>query len=195
MATMAFGAIAVASCKSDTDPAGSGGGQDYGGAPNIGGGHNQPMCGELGNGFGSAACGECAEASCCDELATCDANSACPALIDCRAACSDQACVNQCNLTHEPGFVDFANLDGCLMTECSAECPTSDGICDTGLTIGDPECDQCLGDNCCTPLTACLNDAACSACIDGTGVDCANDALFGAVDACFTDNCSAMCSG
>jgi hypothetical protein len=192
-------ALLLFACPDDDDIGQSGSGASGAGAgpPGAGGGtYMPPECGELGEAFTDPACGECALESCCEELAACDGNAACSDLHECRAACSDSACADACATTHAGGAADADALDACLAGPCAASCPTSPGICDTSLTFGTPECDGCLGDNCCTQLNDCLDDAVCNECVaTSSGEGCATNLLYGDVTDCFTTSCSDLCGG
>ena len=67
------------------------------------------------------------------------------------------------------------------IVSCATDhCLTSEGICDSGLSYGDGEANQCLGDNCCAELSACTMDGtdvdSCVACFQEGGGPICDDA-------------------
>jgi hypothetical protein len=187
-------AIALWACPSDDPNVGNTSG-DPGAEQSSSTGTGGPACGELGETLSDPQCASCAEESCCNELKTCDDNLACGELLTCRASCFDQACADQCAAEFGSGAADWDALDQCLhMGPCQADCPVSMGICDTSLTYGPPECDMCLGDNCCAPLQDCLADANCEACMTtGDGMNCTEDIYFQSAISCFMASCGMVC--
>jgi hypothetical protein len=165
-----------------------------GAASPTGGMYTPPECGELGEQFTDADCATCAKESCCDELVTCDENADCTSLMECRATCDDTACVDQCESMLSAGVSDLTALDGCLAGPCESACPMSTGICDTSLTFGTPDCDECLGSSCCTQLNDCLDEADCNECMtSAAGVDCDMNTLYVAAADCFMTSCGSVC--
>jgi hypothetical protein len=65
-------------------------------------------------------------------------------------------------------------------------------ICDTGLSTQDPDCDMCLGTNCCTQFNTCLNDVACSTCLQNPTPSCDTNPTYMAVDLCAAQ-CQPVC--
>ncbi|HQP36902.1 MAG TPA: putative metal-binding motif-containing protein, partial [Polyangiaceae bacterium] len=94
------------------------------------------------------------------------------------------------------GFV-FAVLAGLAATACS-DSTGSDGaggasapsaVCGhAGVTLGSSYTDQCVSLFCCDWFNPCVVDAACAACIAGTGTGCSSNALYGSLLTCIQQN-------
>jgi hypothetical protein len=68
--------------------------------------------------------------------------------------------------------------------------PPGAGVCGTDLSFQEAVVDGCLSANCCTTFDPCVDDAACTACLeDPMGAGCAENALYTAFTTCRDDNC------
>lgn len=146
-----------------------------------------------------ATCESCTETSCCAELTACDSGTACNDLFSCLDGCTDMACQQQCITDHMDGAPDAQALIDCNKTNCTTECTTPGTICDSGLiNQNNPDCGDCLGQQCCTEFDACVADTStpsCKDCITGATMDpaCATNAAVMATKACQTGKCSDKC--
>ena len=90
--------------------------------------------------------------------------------------------------------------NGCIDNDqtCEQNFLFSQGACDSGYTLIAAECDECMGEKCCTGLGACLMSNTCNTdfntCTqDGTKPVCATDAAAGELAACGRDHCATAC--
>jgi len=178
-----------AACSSE--PIQSGGGSQGGNEP-VGGGGELSTGGESAGGSGGALATICNSGlSYSGEGLACLSENCCDAANDCT--------------------LDGSNVDGCLdclieggegcqaLGEChNAMCVPSTGLCGTGLEqlYSRPGIDECMEENCCPELQACMGDPdLCMRCLEGGGgVEC--DDLVACMDsACFTGTADICDSG
>lgn len=179
----------LVACESNEEPGQTSGG-GASGPTSTTGAAGGPACGNLESAFLEPGCYECAQSTCCDQLAACDTD-ACAERYSCEAACADATCVGQC-AANAPDEGAASEVVTC-MTACSDVCTPPTKICDTMLTMGTPECDTCLGDNCCAEINACLADSTCQACIDTGDVDgCETNSFYETMLTCFA-TCETSC--
>jgi hypothetical protein len=157
-------------------------------------------------------CGACQVAHCCTTAMNCAANNDCMATHDCEAACSNRACLMQCETMHGAGVWDFSGLLVCLTDNCASECGFPAAQCGD-ITLTTPDCDTCFKQQCCAQGTACGANDQCLAliyqcldknnCPDSSG-PCAQDcrhmysggaSAFDASLQCARIKCPVACAG
>lgn len=109
------------------------------------------------------SCQSCAETNCCDALSQCAPGTPCGSLLACRNQCKDDACIQSCNQKFPGGQGGLANLDSCSQNGCQNECMAP--ICNSGASTPLLSCSNCLGANCCSEITACIQDSTCIDCL------------------------------
>jgi len=186
--------LLLAACQSEPSP-GVGSDSDTTGTVAPPESYQPPACGGTGESFGSAVCAACAETSCCSELEACAPGTPCAALLECRAICFDGACLDACVAAHPDGLSPATAYDACLAGPCADDCPQSPGVCGTTFSTGKPDCDACVGDSCCAPLSACQADPTCAGCLEGYSEACASAEPFSALTACLANSCGGTCDG
>jgi hypothetical protein len=107
---------------------GTGGFGNAGGEGGIGnaggeGGGPPPPCDHPNITFNDPTCGACADGNCCPEIQICDGSADCVALLECYGPCTTQTCFDNCDASHATGAAQMADINECLSTECSVECP------------------------------------------------------------------------
>jgi hypothetical protein len=138
-------------------------------------------------------CESCVEQSCCAELSACSPGTACGQLLGCRGSCSDDGCLQKCEAVFAAGQAQLGALDMCYQGNCSNDCFTP--ICDSGASTTTIQCGNCLGANCCSPITACIGDTTCLDCLsmDPSTPECQADALVAATLGCIQNSCALSC--
>ena len=127
-------------------------------------------------------CGMCLGNSCCPQWTACGADATC-------AGCA----TSQGSNTGCDTNTLYMAATGCEAADCSSDCTA---ICDTGLTTNNPQCDTCLGSNCCSAFEACVNDSNCDECLLASPPpeECTVDNTFIAVTTCQSMNCATECT-
>lgn len=178
--------------------------------------------GTMGTGGAGPACGlivdsredcqACIDGSCCAELQDCDptTTSDCGKFTACLIACpeGDAACQDACVTADETaamgaGLTAFQLIGDCFDQNCAGDPACVYPICESGLTLQDEGCAECLTTSCCNDVTACAADQGCVGCITNSMQDpegpCGtagspSDMLFQAQAACETMNCKPKCT-
>lgn len=123
------------------------------------------------------ACATCDTDYCCAEWTTCNGDSVC-------ATCATTSGATGCDTN-----TAFYAASACEGLHCGAACGLG-GICATGYTSQDADCDACQSERCCAEWSACLADATCRQC----GTECAQNSLYQVYDNCRSTHCSASCA-
>lgn len=152
-------------------------------ATECGGSSGTQIC-DSGLSMSDATCATCLGTNCCNEVKACEADSACLA---CITGQSTDGCDTNTNYTA---------VNTCFGGPCATDCGGSSGtqICDSGLSMSNATCAQCVGDNCCQPVKDCEADTTCLACVTGqTTTGCDTNTLFTTVNSCVGTNCATQC--
>ncbi len=117
------GGAAGASTGGSGGGTGATGGSGGGSAGTSSGGTGGGSAGAGGSaGGGGDTCTPCVEDNCAAEVDACNADADCTALLDCVQACSDTACITECQTAHPGGATLFADVFTCTQQNCAAEC-------------------------------------------------------------------------
>jgi hypothetical protein len=76
-------------------------------------------CGASSVATANLQCAPCIVASCCQAGTACADSSACTALLSCNASN-----INACEMQYASGVTAYNDFAGCLLANCSPECPT-----------------------------------------------------------------------
>ncbi len=190
--------VLAAACDSETEPGQSSGSGASSAGPSTSassGGGMVVDCGDLADTTLDANCRDCANAGCCAELAACDTD-ACQQRFACEVACGgDTTCLADCATMHPDGDAARA-ITTCLENSCEVCAPAPTGICGSDVSLGSTSCDDCVTENCCTEIDACLLDTMCTTCLEsGDGEPCDMNTTYDAAYTCVQDMCGTPCGG
>lgn len=153
--------------------------------------------------MGEASCDTCMLSSCCEALAGCDYGTACELLnqcidMNCSTAADFEGCANQFCPTYmtTPALDAWNSRATCASGQCASSCSGGGGgtgggagTCDVikPNQTGNPTCDACVAEKCCSTLQNCDVGTEC-----GELQDCGDLFCDGALDfvSCLEFNCS-----
>lgn len=135
-------------------------------------------------------CASCLGTSCCAQVTACMADAGCAT---CYTTADPTMLPANCTAAGDPVATLYAATQTCQTASC--EKPCTSGICDSGLTVGVPACDYCLGSSCCTEISECWADSTCQGCLTSGGANagCNTNTLYTAINTCWSTSCSTDC--
>ena len=146
--------------------------------------------------WGHESCDACGAAKCSASCADFSDKANADAYVQCLKGCvNDETCSSACGATYGDERDSFGVYQQCVLASCVAECSSnSTPTCD-GVYVGRPDCDACLGNQCCTEVTQCEAVPNCVACVSGGGSNCNGEAGYAALASCYTSKCNTECVG